>query len=300
MFTEDQERVLQEKLDAMSAKILEQFNNGLSGLAKRLTADELPKAISGQISPFQQQFNSFQEALNKLQPFDEAKVAQIVRAQFDSLLEELAEEEEKASLSSEKGGKGNSSANNPAIAELQRQMEDLTKQYSSQLEQMKLQVEAARKAAETERQTRERLAEEARMQKLDDSILDALRGKVRSGTERELLTLMKASGILEEDKEKNMFVIQVDDEFGLKTTKPAVEVLDSVIANRWSHYQDRRPGTGTGATPPTQGGYTPGNSNLKYARVQGDRITLDDRVLEEAAREGKLDDLLKELANISS
>lgn len=270
MFTPEQEKFLKELIDGNSKQIADQFNNALSGLAKRLTVDEIPKAVGAQITPL----------LEKLDGLGEDKLGAVVKNQFDALLEELSKQEPQPEKPA-----GESDANNVAITQLQQQIQDLNKQ-----------VEAAKKMAGEERKIREKLTEESRMQGLDNSILDAMRGKVKSGTERELLTLIKASGLLIEDKEANQFVAEMADEFGLKTRKPATEVLGDLIAQRWGHYQDVRGGTGVGAAPATTTQTSTSNPNLKHLKLQDGKLALDDAALDAAARDGKLDDILKELA----
>ncbi|HEY9643317.1 MAG TPA: hypothetical protein V6C57_22705 [Coleofasciculaceae cyanobacterium] len=293
MFTPEQEAALNTKFEQLAEKMATQFNNSLSGLAKRLTTDEFPKAISSHLAPLQEQFAPLQEKLSSFQGFDETRLANLVRSQFDTLLEDLANEEDTSPTAPA------NAQSDAAIADLRKQMEALNTQYTGQIEAMKSQVDIARKAAETERETRERLAAEARMQKLDNTILDSMRGKVKSGTERELLTLMKQSGLLKE--EGDTFVVDAQDEFGLATTKPIADAIGDLIAERWTHYQDTRPGTGTGATPTTNSytaAGTMGGGDFKYMRQDRlGRVSVDDRTLEEAARSGKLDDLIKELAS---
>jgi hypothetical protein len=272
-FTPEQQQFLKELVEGNNKQITDQFNSALSGLAKRLTVDEIPKAIGAQVSPL----------LEKLEGLNENKLGAVVKAQFDTLLEELAKQEEAG------GTEKPAEENNGAITQLQQQIEE-----------MKKQVDAAKKIAETERKTREKLTEESRLQGLDNALLDAMRGKVKPGTERELLTLIKSANLLIEDKEANQFVTEVPDEFGLKTRKPVAEVLGDLIAQRWSHYQDVRPGTGVGAAPTsTQTAST--SSNLKHFKVQeGNKLALDDAALEAAARNGKLDDILQELASATA
>ena len=271
MFTPEQEKFLRELMTESGKQTADQFNNALSGLAKRLIVDELPKAVNAQLSPISDQ----------LKGLSKDELGGVVKAQFDSLLEELAKQGEGETIAPA------ANLESGAIAELKKQIEDMGKMLDS-----------TRKIAETERKTREKLSEEARLQGLDDTVLDSLRGKVKPGTERELLTLIKSAGLLVENKEANRFEVELPDEFGLASRKPAVEAIGDIVARRWAHYQDSRPGTGTGAAP-SAGQSGGGSAQLKHFRNQGNGLTLDDATLEEAASSGKLDELIKELASAS-
>lgn len=244
-FTEEQNKALDDKLSSLSDKMLSQLtetmNKSLSGMAKRLLVDEVPKAIQSQFTPIEEKLNS----LN----FNESQYRQLLRSEMDSWLEEL----NKQASSETQGEKGETSASSsgnnvpeiPALTELRNQLAEQAKIADA----MKQRVEAAEKSAQEERKIRETLAEQQRLAGMEDKVLSALRDKVRSNTERQLLTLMKNDGLLVEDKENNQFLIKSKDEYGLDTTVAIEKALTDIVKQHYPHFEEVRPGTGTGAMP---------------------------------------------------
>jgi hypothetical protein len=271
MFTEQQLAQLKElissQLGAVVETVTKQQNEGLSGLAARLVQTEMPKLIQTQIAPLQE----------KLGSFDADKLGGVVSTQLEALLDRIAREEEEA-------GSKPPSESEAAIAEMR-----------AQLEAMQEEVKTARSTVENERKSREDMAKEARLLKLDEPILDNLRQFVRQGTERELLDNMKRAKILHEDGDQ--FKLEGTDNLGFKTLIPATDGLQQLVEQRWSHYLPPRPGTGTGGTPasPAPAG-TPTTSPLLKQGQDG--LTLDRDAMQQAARTGNLDTLLAQLDGV--
>jgi hypothetical protein len=242
-FTEEQNKALDDKLSALSDKMLghltETMNKSLSGMAKRLLVDEVPKAIQSQFAPIEEKLNS----LN----FNENQHRQLLRSEMDSWLEELNKQ-----AANENTGGDNSAAGNtntptdiPALNELRNQLAEQAKIADA----MKQRVEAAEKVAADERKVRETLAEQQRLAGMDDKVLSSLRGKVRNNTERQLLALLKNDGLLIEDKENSQFLVKSKDEYGLDINVPVEAALGDLVKQHYPHFEEVRPGTGTGAMP---------------------------------------------------
>jgi hypothetical protein len=257
--------ILDSKLSALANQIAESHNKGMSGLAKRLVADEIPKAIDSRFSAFEDKITPY---------FDEGNQRSLISSEMDSLLERLALAE--SSDDEDKKTK-------PAIVEEDIRSNPLYKQ----LEQR---VEASERMAAEERKSRETIAEQQRVTAMKADVVKTLQGKVRPGTENELLTLLETSGLLVEDKVNNRYLVKGKDRFDIESSLPPEEVLPQIIASKFPHYQEARPGTGTSATPsgansvPPQGRYYDG----------GNRLPTEQELNEAAKDPAKFQTLLKE------
>jgi hypothetical protein len=264
MFSEEQNKALDEKLTSLGEKLLTQLgetmNKSLSGMAKRLIVDEVPKAIANQFAPLEEKLNGLQ--------FDEDKQRSLLRSEMDGWLEELNKQatledqgsETESEAEGKKGGKKGEKQATERVVEAAA-LQDLRNQIAEQTkvaEAMKQRVEAAEKQAADERRVRETIAEQQRLAQMDEKVLQELRGKVRPNTERQLLTLLKNDGILVEDKDKNEFLIKTKDEYGLDTMLGISAAAADIIRQNYPHYEDVRPGTGTSAMP---GGRESGTSS---------------------------------------
>lgn len=273
-FTPEQQAFLREMFEGHTKTV----NDTLNGFAKRFTGSVIPEAIDAKLNPIAERLNGFSEE----------SLGKVVSTQFSAMLEELAKQEQAAATEPGKAGAAGG-ADDPALAELRAQLEKTQKD-----------AEDARKLAQEERKIRQKLAEDSRIQGLDNAVLDALRGKVKAGTERELLTLLKAGNLLQEDKENNRFVVEMPDEYGIATRKPATEAIADLIAQRYSHYQELRPGTGTGGSPQTTQIPAGSGQRLNYFQPndQG-QLTIDDNKLDSLSL-GDLDKALSELGSVTA
>lgn len=252
MFSEEQNKALDDKLEALSGKMLKELgetvNKAMSGMAKRLIVDEVPKAIASQ-------FGTFEEKLSSLQ-YDENKQRQLLRTEMDAWLEEL----NKQAADEEETEKKSSGKNNNSKPDNSQPYNELNTRFAEQvktLEQMKQRLEAAEKIAATERENREKIAAEQRVSAMEEKVLQQLRGKVRPNTEKQLLTLLKQEGKLVEDSENNQYLLKGKDEYGIDANVGIDKALPDLIRANYPHFEDVRPGTGTSASAGSNNGNIP-------------------------------------------
>jgi len=251
-FTPEQEQLLNQKFSDLTA----QLDKTVSGLAARLVQSEIPKIISSQLQPIQE----------KIDGLNEDTFGNIVESRFDALLERLAAEDSSKSDTTE--------TDRPTLPE---NLEELPAFIA-----IRQQLADVQSIAEQERAERERLAEAARVGRLDGELIDQLRGKVITGTEKQLVTLLK-SGVLQESEDKSAYVVPIKDQYGLEVKKPLGEVLPSMLEKDWQHFLAPRAGTGTGGSPST-GGYS-SQPNYQYLKPTNGGVTVDDDVFMKAAND---------------
>lgn len=88
-------------------------------------------------------------------------------------------------------------------------------------------------------------ARRAQLKELEANALSVLSGKVIPGTEKQVITLLTAQGLVQEDG--NGYVVTTRDRLG-EIKKPLAEVVDTLLENNFKHFVPAREGTGSGAT----------------------------------------------------
>lgn len=290
MFTPEQEAALKKLLEERDSKLVDSFSKKLDDILD-VTQHRSKKETETNLSALQKQLG---EVLNKVGNL-ESSVPKTVQSAVDSMLESLAEEaleEEKAA-----SGTSNFSPSNDVesliAARLEETRKEMAKEAAEERKKFEKRLKMAEEAAEAEKTERQRVAEQNRLQKMQEDVLSKLSGKVLSGKERRALKAMLDEGVLVPDEESSAYKVKQKDKYGEEVLVDPGEVLPTILAESFSEFLPPRSGTGTGAvasnaTPSTY------NSSPQFVH-EGIK---PQEFLEIAADETKFNEAVKELEQL--
>lgn len=293
MFSEEQAKQMQQMLDSAAQMYVQKTTEAINQYSQNLEK-KLPQIIDARLGELDARI------VEKFTPLvDPENQRSLIQETLDRYLQQLAEEadEEGGEDTSEAGQRQSVARESQAIAEMRKQMAEQAKAF----ETMKNRVQEAEKRAEEERRQRDEMARQQKVQQLEESVLEQIRGRVRPGTERQLLTLLKTDGVLKEDPESGQVFLKARNEYGIEDEFPVDKAIQSVVKERYPHYEDVRPGTGTGAIPASVRSSSPpsaiadANAETRLFNVRNGRASIDDSTLDTA----NFQDILKDLAKLS-
>lgn len=292
MFSEEQAKQMQQMLDSAAQMYVQKTTEAISQYSQNLEK-KLPQIIDARLGELDTRI------VEKFTPLiDPENQRSLIQETLDRYLQQLAEEsEDEEDDDNSEAGQRQVARESQAIVEMRKQMQEQAKAF----EAMKNRVQEAEKRAEEERRQRDEMARQQKTQQLEESVLEQIRGRVRPGTERQLLTLLKTDGILKEDPETGQVFLKARNEYGIEDEFPVDKAIQDVVKERYPHYEDVRPGTGTGAVPASFRSSSPpsaiadANAEARYFNVRNGRASIDDSTLDTA----NFQDILKDLAKLS-
>lgn len=292
MFSEEQAKQMQQMLDSAAQMYVQKTTEAISQYSQTIEK-RLPQIIDARLSDLDNRI------VEKFTPLvDPENQRTLIQETLDRYLQQLAEEsEDEDEGEASDAGQRQVVRESQAIAEMRKQMQEQAKAFES----MKNRVQEAEKRADEERRQRDEMARQQKTQQLEESVLEQIRGRVRPGTERQLLTLLKTDGVLKEDPETGQVFLKARNEYGIEDDFPVDKAIQDVVKERYPHYEDVRPGTGTGAVPASFRSSSPpsaiadANAETRLFNVRNGRASIDDSTLDTA----NFQDILKDLAKLS-
>lgn len=200
----------------------------------------------------------------------------IIRQQIDAAFEELAtSEEEELSKTPERETENQKAPDQQKTANSQenKAIAELKKQIAKNAEAYQAQVETLQAALTQETSTREKLAEQARVNGMQEDLMKGLRGKVTPATEAQMFILMKEEGLLVEEPETNRYLVKMTEPTGLSSNMTIDKALPKLLQDKYPFFNPKRDGTGTGGTGGTDASKTNGSGGKIFQG--GDRQPTD-------------------------
>lgn len=244
----DEER-LQELLEQNNQKLQGDINTIVSGAMARLVREELPKINRG----LDERLTALESGLGG------GGIEEIIQRTLVNTIDGLLEDDDQ-----KEGQQVEHQESGTEVEDLRRAISE----QSRKLTEFRSAQETLSQQLAAEREGRERAEKAARQKDMDNEVLSTIRGvgKVIPGTEQQLLALLKADGILKENKEEGRYLIHTLDETGYPTELTPEKGIERVVSEKYSHFLDRRPGTGTGASNTSSN--SEGGQN-RYLRKEG-------------------------------